>query len=147
MTISTLNVNDKQVQVSHGLIESLLNNPSFLKLEIDEENHVNAVFKESTVRLYRLMPERKSASRAVFKDKNQLNLSPDNVLFKGIKKETPSPKKTTSMKGAYYQPKKQTKKWKAIISLNGKKKSLGYYTTEEQAHQAYLQAAYTLGRA
>lgn len=35
---------------------------------------------------------------------------------------------------------KRTKKWNALIGLNGKKHFLGYYDTEEEAHQAYLRA-------
>jgi hypothetical protein len=35
---------------------------------------------------------------------------------------------------------KQNKKWMAYIKLNGKNKFLGYYDTESEAHQAYLDA-------
>ena len=34
----------------------------------------------------------------------------------------------------------RTKTWKAQIQVNGKNKSLGYYRTPEQAHEAYLKA-------
>jgi len=42
----------------------------------------------------------------------------------------------TKAKG--YSWDKRDKKWKAKISLNGKRIHLGYYETEEEAHQAYL---------
>lgn len=35
---------------------------------------------------------------------------------------------------------KGAKKWQAIIGVNGKRKHLGYYDTEEEARQAYLKA-------
>lgn len=35
---------------------------------------------------------------------------------------------------------KRTGSWKAQIQVNGKNKSLGYYKTPEQAHEAYLKA-------
>jgi len=35
---------------------------------------------------------------------------------------------------------KQTKKWSAAITVNYKRKHLGYFDTPEQAHQAYLAA-------
>jgi len=41
-------------------------------------------------------------------------------------------------KGYYWD--KQRNKWRATIGLNGKIIYLGYYNTEEEAHQAYLTA-------
>jgi hypothetical protein len=41
-------------------------------------------------------------------------------------------------KGCYYN--KPSKKWRAQIRLNGKDKHLGCYETEEEAHQAYIEA-------
>lgn len=35
---------------------------------------------------------------------------------------------------------KKLEKWQARITLNGKRKSLGYFPTKEEAHQAYLSA-------
>lgn len=35
---------------------------------------------------------------------------------------------------------KRTKRWRAQICIQGKKKHLGYYKTPEQAHAAYLEA-------
>lgn len=31
-----------------------------------------------------------------------------------------------------------TRKWRALIMVGGRQKSLGYYATEEEAHQAYI---------
>lgn len=35
---------------------------------------------------------------------------------------------------------KQTRKWSAAITINRKRKHIGYFDTPEQAHQAYLEA-------
>jgi hypothetical protein len=35
---------------------------------------------------------------------------------------------------------KQNKKWQSQIKIDGKTKSLGYFQTEQEAHQAYLDA-------
>lgn len=36
---------------------------------------------------------------------------------------------------------KQTGKWESKIQINGKRKSLGYFPTEQEAHDAYVKAA------
>ena len=138
-------INNNKVIVDSNLIELLLADKNFLRVEIDAGGHVLAVFKNATARMYKLLPGKFENSRVKFKDSNKLNVTSDNVIFKKGKSVAEGEKRK-ALKGAYFQSTKQTKKWKAIISLNGKKKSLGYYTTEEQAHQAYLQAANNLGR-
>lgn len=45
-------------------------------------------------------------------------------------------KAISGFKGAYFHPK--AKNWQAKIMLNGKTKSLGYYKTPEEAHEAYI---------
>lgn len=42
----------------------------------------------------------------------------------------------SGLKGAYFHPK--TKNWQSKIMVNGKTKSLGYFKTAEEAHQAYI---------
>lgn len=42
--------------------------------------------------------------------------------------------------GVSYDPSRRIRKWKSLIKLEGKLKALGYYRTEEEAHQAYLKA-------
>lgn len=42
--------------------------------------------------------------------------------------------------GVSFDAKRRIKKYKAIIKIDGKTKHLGYYRTEEEAHQAYLNA-------
>jgi hypothetical protein len=44
----------------------------------------------------------------------------------------------TDAKGFYWH--KPTKKWKSQITVNNKKIHLGYFDTEEEAHQVYLDA-------
>lgn len=43
----------------------------------------------------------------------------------------------TAAKGCYFH--KPTQKWLAKIKLDGKSKHLGYYSTEAEAHQLYLE--------
>ena len=42
--------------------------------------------------------------------------------------------------GVSMYPKRLRRKFKALIKIDGKTKSLGYFPTEEEAHQAYLKA-------
>ena len=46
---------------------------------------------------------------------------------------------TSGLTGVSWYP--QTKKWKAQIQRQGKKKALGYFESKEAAHEAYLSAA------
>lgn len=49
---------------------------------------------------------------------------------------------SNSLKGVQYRrDKPRTKPWRASITVNGKKISLGHFETIEQAHQAYSSAA------
>jgi hypothetical protein len=76
-------------------------------------------------------------------DRNPLN---DNItnLRLATKSENnwnkPKPKNNTSgLKGVCkYKP---TNKWMAYIKVFGKSKTLGYFTTKEEAHAAYVNAA------
>jgi len=43
-------------------------------------------------------------------------------------------------KGVSFDPTRRIKKYKAVIRIDGKLKHLGYYKTEQEAHQAYLDA-------
>ena len=42
--------------------------------------------------------------------------------------------------GVSYYPNRLRRKFKAVVKLNGKTVALGYFPTEEEAHQAYLKA-------
>ena len=48
-------------------------------------------------------------------------------------------KKSSRYKGVYWI--QQRKKWQASIRINGKLRHLGHFQTEEEAHQAYIQAS------
>lgn len=48
--------------------------------------------------------------------------------------------KPKCLPGVSHDPKRRIKKFKAVIRIEGKLKSLGYYRTELEAHQAFLNA-------
>jgi len=50
----------------------------------------------------------------------------------------PQTNNTSGFLGITYMPKK--KKWRAKITVEGKRLSLGYYKTPEDAHKAYIEA-------
>ena len=67
-------------------------------------------------------------------DNNKLNNSVENLRI-----TTPQGNnQNTKAKGYYWD--KRRKKYQASIRLNGKLIYLGYYDTEEEAHEAYLRA-------
>lgn len=51
-------------------------------------------------------------------------------------------KPRASSKGCYWQPKRQ--KWIAQIGFEGRRRTIGYFNTEEEAASAYSKAATTL---
>jgi hypothetical protein len=57
--------------------------------------------------------------------------------------ETAKPKYKT---GVSYYADRRIKKFKALIKHNGKTVALGYYRTEDEAHQAYLKAKQELNK-
>jgi hypothetical protein len=44
------------------------------------------------------------------------------------------------LSGVSHDPKRRIKKFKSVIRVNGVLKSLGYFRTELEAHQAFLKA-------
>ena len=44
------------------------------------------------------------------------------------------------LKGVSFDPTRRLKKYKAVIRIAGKLKHIGYFKTEQEAHQAYLDA-------
>lgn len=44
------------------------------------------------------------------------------------------------LKGVSFDPTRRMKKYKAVIRIDGKLKHIGYFKTEQEAHQAYLDA-------
>ncbi len=44
------------------------------------------------------------------------------------------------LKGVSFDPRRRIKKFKAVIRIDGKLKSLGYFRTEVEAHAAFLKA-------
>lgn len=74
-------------------------------------------------------------------DNNALNLKWSNIKV-GSHSEMQMKKRNYGImasKGVHFH--KQNKKYSAKITINGKLKHIGYYTTEHEAHQAYMKAA------
>jgi hypothetical protein len=73
-------------------------------------------------------------------DGNKINNKISNLRSATYGQNLQNRSKVTNAKsgfrGAYFHPK--TKNWQSKIMLNGKVKSLGYYKTPEEAHQAYV---------
>jgi hypothetical protein len=44
------------------------------------------------------------------------------------------------LKGVTFDPNRRIKKFKSVIRVAGKLKHLGYFKTEQEAHQAFLDA-------
>jgi hypothetical protein len=65
-----------------------------------------------------------------------------NILNNNIENLRPLTKQenafNTAAKGCWFD--KRAKKWRACIKLNGKNIYLGYYKTEQEAHEKYLEA-------
>lgn len=51
-----------------------------------------------------------------------------------------SNKESSKLLGVYLDKRKTRKKWRSSIMIDGKQKSLGYFLTQEEAHEAYLAA-------
>ena len=64
---------------------------------------------------------------------------PDNLRSATHSENCMNRKPMRSAKGCYWQPKRN--KWIAQIGINGKRKTIGYYGTEEDAAKAYAKAA------
>ena len=57
-----------------------------------------------------------------------------NMMNQGLRSDN-----TSGYKGVYYRH--RLKKWQAMISVNGKRKTLGHYSTPELAYEAYKKEA------
>ena len=67
-------------------------------------------------------------------DRNRLNNSVDNLRLANAQQNGWN----NNAKGYYFH--KEHQKYKAQIKVDGKQKHLGYFSTAEEAHEAYLKA-------
>jgi hypothetical protein len=124
-------INDKYISVDNSLIDKLAEDNTFLGFRLDSKNRVVALFSDKKMFAEELLIDRPKGFKVTFKDGDRHNLILSNL---GLEPKT-------KIKGVYYYPKNQMRKWKAIISVNGKKKALGYFSTEKEAKEAYEKAA------
>lgn len=79
-------------------------------------------------------------------DRNPLNNQKANlrIISHGthtvISKIEAGPVRGRRCKGAYFRSGKKSKQWQALIRIEGKLVSLGYFATEEEAGRAYDKA-------
>ena len=72
-------------------------------------------------------------------DNRKANLRPATPADNARNARYPKTNTTSKYRGVWYN--KQTRKWRATIRVNRKRKQLGYYDSEEAAGRAYDQAA------
>lgn len=138
-------IKDQKASLDTEFLSTIGQNEEFLGFSIEEDGHLYANFKASSIKAYQLVLGRPEGKHIKFKDGNKLNVTKENLLLKDSNK-VKSPKKRKYLKGVYHYPKNQMRKWKAIISVDGKKVALGYFSTEQEAHNAYLEAAKVYGK-
>ena len=66
--------------------------------------------------------------------------NPSNNRIENLRVTTHQGNMWNQVRAKGYSWHEQTKKWMAQIKVNGKTINLGYFDTEEEAHQAYLDA-------
>lgn len=125
-----VNIKNQKATIDKDLIVSLGEDSTFMGFDLDSKGRVIAVHTHGAVLVEELLVKREKGSKVVYKDNNKLNLTLGNLAL--VKRE--------HLKGVYFYPKNQMRKWKAIISVKGKKIALGYFSTEAEAKAAYDKA-------
>jgi hypothetical protein len=105
--------------------------------------------KQKNLLLHRVILERiigrelTDNERPDHEDNNPLNNRRSNLRLASIAQNTQNQSKlstnTSGYKGVYFF--KPTGKWRAQIQANWQRKTLGYFDTPEEAHEAYCKAA------
>ncbi|MGH1233063.1 AP2/ERF family transcription factor [Bacillus toyonensis] len=105
---------------------------------------ISAAIDSESIQLNRFILNIKNNEIPIkFLNNNRLDFRKENLVLtnrKSISRSTKARRGSTSKyKGVSYE--KQTKKWIAKISVNGKDKNLGRYLNEDDAAKAYNEAA------
>lgn len=145
MTTENITIMGQSVTLDSELKERLMNNEHFQGFIIDDKGYPSVMFSAGETRLVELAVNRPKYHTIKYNDKNKLNVSSSNITFKKTNGKIPSTKRE-HLKGAYFYPKKMLKKWLSLITVDGKAKHLGYFKTQEEAHNRYLEEARKLGR-
>ena len=99
--------------------------------------------KQTTLQMHRIIMNAQKGQQVDHIHHNTLdNRKSEMRLCSGSQNQHNSGKRTNNtsgFKGVSWH--KATQKWYARIKLNGKEKSLGYFTHPELAHEAYCRAA------
>lgn len=147
-----MDISDPKIKVDHINHNTLDNRKCNLRLVTDQENQFNKICKgytwnkrEQKWRAYIKTNGKEKhlgyffnendAKNAYLKAKEEYHII--NPKNKELKNEDYYKTKLREIKGYYWSS--QAKKWQVRISINGKYKHIGYYNTEEDARQAYLE--------
>jgi hypothetical protein len=71
---------------------------------------------------------------------DHVNGNPSNNRIENLRLVTHQQNQFNRKRARGYSWHKQNKKWRAAIRINGKKKHLGYFESEQDAREAYLKA-------
>ena len=99
--------------------------------------------KQRTILMHRVIAARTRITDVDHRDCDGLNNQRSNLRpatrRQNLHHQCKQPGRSSRFKGVYWY--KQTNRWKAQITINGKRKHLGYFVNEEDAARAYDRAA------
>lgn len=101
--------------------------------------------KKSMVQMHRMILNPKKHQDVDHRDRNGLNNTRKNLrIATDVQNQGNARKRadnTSGFKGVQIHPQRKSVMWHARIMFNGKRRSLGCFTTPEDAHAAYCAAA------
>lgn len=106
-------------------------------------SYVAARIDGKTTYLHRLLTNAPAGVRVAFRNGNGLDCRRDNLVFASRDQHHakcgPYPRNRSGYKGVDFAMRKR--RWRAVITVNGRHRHLGYFATAEEAARAYNRAA------